>query len=428
MFVGLAVAPAEKPGLGTRLWSRAFPLCPLIVLLLLGLQWAGYLALVDYLIKALLQTLLVLAAARVLRGLLAAWSGFTHESASEPRADENAEINTLAGYPLVRASAQIARLAVLLAALLLILHAWGVSFVEIREGSNLSILHTEKGPITPRRIVAAVLAVAAGVILSRTLRAFLHTEVFPQTRYIDRGTQAAITMLLHYSIIALAAYVGLRLLLLDLGVLAILLGTLGLGLGLGLQPLFINFISGLMILFERQVKVGDIIEIDGTPGEILAISMRSVRIKTPDNTEHVIPNGDFVTGRVINWTLSDQHIRARLQIGVAYGSDVQLVRKLLLDIAHRHPDVLVDPPPEVWFIDFADNALIFVLVCWFANAAARWRFLSQVRFEMTDIFKQHNINIPFPQRTLSLLGDKPLAVELRRPGRPAPASPTPPEK
>ncbi|HSW44604.1 MAG TPA: mechanosensitive ion channel domain-containing protein, partial [Phycisphaerae bacterium] len=289
-----------------------------------------------------------------------------------------------------------------------------------------SLLTTEHGALTIARILWAVLAVVAGVLVSRTIRAFLRTEVFPQTRHVDLGTQAAICTLLHYAILALAFYIGLQILFVSLGALTILLGTLGLGLGLGLQPLFVNFISGLMILFERQVKVGDVIELaDKTPCEVLSISMRSTQIRTPDNIDHVIPNGEFINGRVVNWTLTDTRLRARMQIGVAYGSDPQLVRKILLDVAHRHPDVLVDPAPEVWFVEFGDNALIFVLAVWFPNAAARWRFLSQVRFELTDLFKQHNIEIPFPQRTLSVIGDKPLPVEIRGPDRPAPQEPKP---
>lgn len=329
-----------------------------------------------------------------------------------------------ASSPFWRITAQVIRFGVAAGALVAILQVWGVSFVMMREAAGYELITVGSGSVTPARLLGAVLVVIAGVIVSRSIRAFLYAEVFPQSRHIDRGTQAAITALLHYSIIALAGYVGLRVLLIDLGALTILLGTLGLGLGLGLQPLFVNFISGLMILFERQIKVGDTIELpDGTPCEVLAISMRSTRVRTPDFVEHVIPNGDFINGRVINWTLSDTRLRARMQIGVAYGSDPQLVRKLLLDVAHRHPDVLVDPPPEVWFLDFGDNALIFVLAVWFANSTARWRFLSQVRFEITELFKQHGIDIPFPQRTISFLGDKPLPVAIRAPGKDDSAKP-----
>ena len=415
MFVHLASASERVTGLWATIWPKVFPLLPVMVLALVGLQLSGYAVLVAYLIRGLALTALVLLAAKIIRSLLAAWSGLMQAIVFHRRGSAPEEAQDSLENPVWSMVAQVGRLAVTLAAAVAIPAVWGVSLVELRELAGYPLVTVKEGAITPARIVGAILAVVAGFAVSRTLRAFLHTAVFPQTRQVDRGTQAAISTLLHYSMIALAAYVGLKVLYLDLGALAIFLGTLGLGLGLGLQPLFVNFISGLVLLLERQIKVGDVVEIDGTPCEVLTVSMRSTLVRTPDNVEYVIPNGDFITNRVVNWTLTDQRLRARMQIGVAYGSDPQLVRKLLLDIAHRHPDVLVDPPPEVWFTDFADNALIFVLVCWFANADARWRFLSQVRFEMTEVFKAHGIEIPFPQRTFSFLGDKPLPVEIRKP-------------
>ncbi len=423
MFSGwVRAAGSRSSAIWVRLRSPLSALCVLATAVLVVLEFLGYAALVDYLIRGLGLTVAIVLVAKTLRGLLAAWAGLMESYLFKPAAAAGSQQESESSSPFWRITAQVIRFAVGAVAVAAILQVWGVSFVMMREVAGYKIVSVGSGIVTPARLLGAVVAVIVGVIVSRSFRAFLHAEIFPQSRHIDRGTQAAITALLHYSIIALAAYVGLRILLIDLGALTILLGTLGLGLGLGLQPLFVNFISGLMILFERQIKVGDTIELpDGTPCEVLTISMRSTRIRTPDNIEHVIPNGEFINGRVINWTLSDARLRARMQIGVAYGTDPQRVKKLLLDVAHRHPDVLVDPPPEVWFLDFGDNALIFVLAVWFANAAARWRFLSQVRFEMTDLFKQHGIDIPFPQRTISLIGDKPLPVTLYEPVKADPA-------
>ncbi len=411
-------AGGKAPDLRSALYVRCFPLLTLCTVALIGLELVGYAPLTDYLLSGLLATVGVFLLVKLVRSLIAAWG---RAGASEPpTADEGAaEVPMVAGHPLLPLVVQLFRLAVFVGGLVLALGLWGISPWEINAFLQRGLINTTAGPITTWRLLLGVLAVILGVLASRTLRSFLETDVFPQTRHLDRGTQAAVLVLLHYSVIALAIYIGLNLAHIDLGALTILLGTFGLGLGLGLQPLFVNFISGLMILLERQIKVGDIVEIDGKPGEVLAISMRSTRIRAPDNIELIVPNGEFISGRVTNWTLSDQVLRARLEVGVAYGSDVQLVRKLLLDIAYRHPNALVDPAPQVWFMNFGANSLDFVLVCWFGSPGSRWEFLSQIRFEVTKVFEEHGINIPFPQRTLSFLNDKPIPIEVRRPARAA---------
>ncbi len=411
-------ARGKAPNLRVALYVRCFPLLALSVIALIGMELVGYAPLADYLMGGLLVTVLVLLVAKTLRSLIAAW-GRARITEAAQAGDKTTASSLVVGHPLLPLIVQVARLTVLVGAIVAVLSLWGISPFEINEILQYELIGTTAGPITTWRLLVGAFTVILGVLVSRSLRSFLETDVFPQTRHLDRGTQAAILLLLNYSVIGLSIYIGLNLAHIDLGALTILLGTFGLGLGLGLQPLFVNFISGIMILLERQVKVGDIIEVDGRPGEVLAISMRSTRVKSFDGIELVVPNGEFITGRVANWTLSGQALRARVEVGVAYGSDVQLVRKLLLDIAYRHPNALVDPAPQVWFMNFGESSLDFVLVCWFANSSSRWDFLSQVRFEITKVFDQHGINIPLPQRTLSLLGDKPIPVEVRRPAGPA---------
>lgn len=400
---------------------RCFPLLPLAFFVLILARLAGYAALVEYLLRGALLTALLLLIGRAIRHWLTgvAVDPAIVTSAAGGDSAGGAAKTSQSVPPVVALVTQVLRLLVLLVTWFVVLEVWGVSFVEIRAVLTYSLLDTGKGNLTLWRLVAAGGAVAVSATLSRSLRAFLHAEVFPQSRHLDRGTQAAISALLHYSFIALGIYVAMQFALIDLGALAILLGTLGLGLGLGLQPLFVNFISGVIILLERQVKVGDLIEVNGQPGEVTTVSMRSTTIKSFDNVDFVIPNGDFINGQVTNWTLNEPRIRARLDVGVAYGSDVQLVRKILLDVAYRHPNVLVDPAPNVWFMNFGDSSLDFTLVCWFSNPSSRWDFLSQIRFEIERLFRENGIEIPFPQRTLSVIGDRPLPIELRRGQRPA---------
>jgi len=407
---------------GTML-TVVYPLLPLSVILLIALRLVGYAALVDYILRGMLLSIVVLVAMKLIRDYLSGWSvtgedpATSEDVVSEAEQLDEQERKTFA---LMGTAAQLLRPLVLTGAGILIFYVWGVRPAEIKYVLDLPLFHVADQPVTAWRMVASALVVAAAFVASRSLRVFLRTQVFPATTHLDRGVQAAITVLLHYTLVALGAYIALNLVHLNLGALTVLLGTLGLGLGLGLQPLFVNFISGLMILFERHMRVGDIIELDGQVGEVISVSMRSTRVRSPDNIEFIVPNGDFITGKVVNWTLGDSKIRGKIEVGVAYGTDVQLVRKLLINIAHTHENVLVDPPPDVWFMNFGADALELTLVCWFANTGARWQFLSQIRFEIVRVFKEHNIDIPFPQRTISIVNDKPINVNIRQTGETAP--------
>jgi small-conductance mechanosensitive channel len=448
MFLSSASAGERKSDLKLLVYERLLPLLPVGVGLLLALQVAGYGALTDYIVRGATLTLLILGAAKLLSGLL---REFTYQPVSSESAEVTADstATTQAApvdvserpppHPLVGTFIYLLRLAVMIVAAVAVLSAWGVRPVEIRTVLGYELFYVGQAWITPGRIAAALLTLTAGVVVSRFLRGFLQAQVFPQMQQVDRGAQAAISTLLHYSLVGLALYIALLVLNLDLGALTVLLGTLGLGLGLGLQPLFVNFISGVLMLFERHVRVGDLVEVGSQFGEVRSITMRSTRIRTPDNKEIVVPNGEFITGQVTNWThAGEQRIRGLVEVGVAYGTDPHLVKKLLLDLAHRHELVLVAPEPDVWFMGFGENSLNFTLACWFANAGSRWKFLTQSCFEIDRLFRQHGIEIPFPQRTLSTIGDRPLRIEVVPPdaanGAPAKspeesgsARPTPPD-
>lgn len=397
-------------------WSKQFYrvlwlACPLILLALLVASLAGYRGLTDYIFNGLLLSAGTLVVAKLLRSLLA--SRMPKQPAG-PVLIESAEqpVTELATRPLMTLTLQIARFMVSVGTLVLLLAIWGISPLQINDLLQYGLLTTTKGTITTWRILAAGLTILGGLLASRTLRGFVAGKVFVESSRLDRGAQAAILILLHYAIIGLVIYLALELLFIDLGALTILFGTLGLGLGLGLQPLFVNFISGIMILLERQVKVGDLIELDNKTGEITSISMRSTTMRNGDNIEVVIPNADFITGRVVNWTLSDKKIRARVDVGVSYGADVELVRKVLLDIAYQYEDALVEPPPQVWFTNFGASSLDFALVCWFATPDSRWKFLTTIRFEILRALAEHNIEIPFATQTLTFASDQSISVRL----------------
>lgn len=299
-----------------------------------------------------------------------------------------------------------------LAGLVLILSVWGIRLVEIQSALTYPLAGSDDSVVTLWRVLATVLVIVLTIVVSRFIRSVLSKRVYPAYGALDRGARAAINTLLHYVLIVIGFYAALQLLHVNLGALTVLLGTVGLGLGLGLQPLFINFISGLMIFFERHIKIGDIVEVGDRIGEVTAISMRSTAIKTFDNIDMIIPNAEFITAQVINWSLQDRRVRGNLVVGVAYGSDTELVRRLLLQAARQHKKVLRDPEPNVWFMDFGDNALVFRLNVWVEDLSDRISTLTDLRFTIDALFAQHGINIPFPQRTLSMINDEPLRVEL----------------
>lgn len=201
-----------------------------------------------------------------------------------------------------------------------------------------------------------------------------------------------------------------------LTVFAFMGGALAIGVGFGTQTIIKNFISGIIILFERKVRVGDIIELGGTIGHVTAVDMRATTIRGFDGVEALVPNSSFLETQVTNWTYSNQQIRRELRIGIAYGADTRVTEQLLLTAAADHPSTLKTPAPEVFFEDFADNALIMVLVYWVElgpKLAAR-SVDSDLRHAIYQQLTEAGIAIPYPQRDVHLNVTAPLPVSVSR--------------
>jgi len=174
------------------------------------------------------------------------------------------------------------------------------------------------------------------------------------------------------------------------------------GVGLALQTFFQDIISGIFILIDQSVHVGDIIEIDGKVGRVVEIKLRTTRAVTIDNKVLVIPNHKYLTSILYNWTENGTKTRESVSVGVAYGSDVELVKKLLLKVAENHPSVLKKPVPIVLFMNFGDSSLDFKLVFTLNNSFEAMMPQSDIRFEINKVFAENNITIPFPQRDVHL--------------------------
>jgi potassium efflux system protein len=169
-----------------------------------------------------------------------------------------------------------------------------------------------------------------------------------------------------------------------------------------LQEIFANFVSGLIILFERPVRIGDVVTIDNVTGSVSRIQIRATTITDWDRKEYIVPNKEFVTGKLLNWTLSDKTNRIVVRVGVAYGTDTEKVLAILQEIADEHPLILKDPPPIVAFEGFGDSTLDLVLRCFLPNLDNRLKVVTQLHVTIDRRFREAGIDIAFPQRDVHI--------------------------
>ncbi|WP_341730584.1 cyclic nucleotide-binding domain-containing protein [Microcoleus sp. EPA2] len=219
---------------------------------------------------------------------------------------------------------------------------------------------------------------------------------------LDRGSQEAISTIIGYILTTFGCIIVLQGAGINLTSLTVIAGVVGIGFGFGLQNLATNFISGITLLFEHQIRVGDFIEIDNLLGTVENISIRSTIIKTIDGLFVIIPNIKFVETNIINWSYRDPRCRLHIPVGVAYGTDPVLVTEALLVAARKEPNVLSHPSPKVWFRGFGDNALNFDLLVWTDQPQESDAIKSAVNFLIDYEFRNRNIEIPFPQQDLWL--------------------------
>lgn len=283
------------------------------------------------------------------------------------------------------------------------LHIWGI-FPS--PGAAFRALWTTsfevgRAELTLGGVLLAVLALYLVFLASALLRSSLEGELLAK-RDFDPGVRTAISTLLHYLLVTVGFFVALSILGVDLTSFALVVGALGVGVGLGLQDLVKNFFSGLVLLFERPVRVGDTVILDGEWATVKKIGLRATTVTTFDRSEMIVPNGDLTSERVTNWTLSDQVSRLTVKVGVAYGSDVERVFRILHEVAAEHPAVLEEPAPAVLFIGFGDSSLDFELRAWVGSIEVRPPTFSDLHAAIDRGFRDSGITIPFPQRDLHL--------------------------
>lgn len=273
---------------------------------------------------------------------------------------------------------------------------------KFRDFLNYSFELTDKIHIDVKTILFLLfILVLTNAILKITKKVFkkrLNDE--------DKDKFTGVFSFLQYFIYIIVIIIGLESSGVQVSVLLAGSAALLVGLGLGLQTLFQDIISGIFILLDKTLSVNDIVEIEGKIGKIEEIKLRTTRAVTIDDKVLVIPNHKFLTESLFNWTQNGVQTTEEVTVGVAYGSDVQLVKQILLEVAGNHPQILKVNPPAVLFNDFGDSALQFKLLFSLKNSYAHMRIKSDLRFEIDKKFRENNIQIPFPQRDVHIINEK----------------------
>lgn len=392
--------------------QRAAGLRPVFVILLLSaliVEWLGYRELSDFMMRGVFGSLLLLGAFWVINrlvreffeGLAAGERSWARRARSLFGLSAETRIPAL-GW--MRIFVFVALLAILVLALL---RLWGLPesglLALISGGFTVGSL-----TIVPARIAVALTIFALLLFINGWFKARL-TSHWIDKMPMERGAREAMVTLSGYVGMALAILVALGVAGMEFSNLAIIAGALSVGIGFGLQNIVNNFVSGLILLFERPVRTGDWVVVGDTEGYVKKIRIRSTEIQTFDRAEVIVPNSDLISQQVTNYMLHDARGRVRIPVGVAYGSDIYKVRELLLKACSDHPLVINDdsaPKPKVLFRAFGESSLDFELRCYILNIDSRLDVISDLNFAINDLFRENNIEIPFPQRDIHIIENK----------------------
>ena len=280
---------------------------------------------------------------------------------------------------------------------------------------NYEITSVDDRPVTVSKVVRGTLLLLMGICCARIFSRILGRRILPRLG-MTQGAAVAFQSIAFYLLLTCFAFVALEVINLPLTVFAFMGGAIAIGVGFGSQNVLNNFISGLILLAERPVRAGDLVDIQGLNGTIEHIGARSTRVKTGSNVEIIVPNSTFLENNVTNWTLSDTRIRTVVRVGVAYGSPVKRVFELLRQAVLSHDDVLPQPEPIILFKDFGDNSLMFEAHFWLHMRTVMQgeKVASDIRMMVDELFSEANITISFPQRDVHLDTLSPIEVNVRQ--------------
>lgn len=429
-------AMASSTSLGYRLRYLWYALGVLVPLVLGVLAVFGYLYTAYQLMFCLRETVSYLVGILLLGALLLRWLLMHHRRLaflqlqqrrerkpepvpggeagvaailSEAAAEKEIDLNSISEQ-----SRKLLRFGLMAAAIAGIWVIWSGVLPALRIMNQVTLWQTTDGDhvhvIHLGHLMLALLVAAAALLAVRNVPGLLELLLL-QRLPLDAGARYAFTTLLRYLIVIIATIIAFQLLGISWSQYQWLVAAATVGLGFGLQEIFANFVSGIILLLERPIRIGDVVTVSDVTGTVTRIAMRYTIITNWDRKEYVVPNKDFVTGRVLNWTLSNRTNRITLHVGVAYASEPEQVRGILLQIAHDNPLVLSEPEPLVTFEEFGDSSLNFVLRCYLPNLENLLTVTHQINSAILHEFRKANIEIPFPQRDLNIR-TTPVAVSL----------------
>lgn len=274
--------------------------------------------------------------------------------------------------------------------------------MELKEIFNFELITTKDFTLTVYHLFIVTLILLATRLLLFSIQNIMARQA--QKKDIEFGKSQALYQLIKYFLWILAILIAVDTMGFKITILLASSAALLVGLGLGLQQIFQDFIAGITILFEGTLKVHDVVEIEGgIVGKVKEIGLRTSKIETRDNIVMIVPNSRFVNENVINWSHSQKHTRFHVEVGVAYGSDVQKVKKILIECGIEHVDILSKPEPFVKFNDFGNSSLDFQLLFWTYKTFEVEKIKSDLRFMIDQKFRENNIRIPFPQRDVHII-------------------------
>ena len=384
----------------------------LFLVLLIGstllIEWAGYRNLSFYILRALIGTVITF-------GLFSLIKRLINESCrglSTGRANWHKHVRHWLSVPAGEAIPGLGWLRFIINLTLWVTLIWTLmqvwDFSETTWQQIIAAVQTgfQVGSlnIVPTRILLAILSFALLTMLTGWIKNYLTTHWLKKTR-LDRGAREATETMSGYIGFAITVIVSLSVAGADFAHLALIAGALSVGIGFGLQNIVNNFVSGLILLFERPIKTGDWIVVGTTEGYVKRIRIRSTQIQTFDRADVIVPNSELISGQVTNWMLQDTQGRAKISVGVAYGTDTEKVKKLLLEVANSHPLVVLNIDkykPRVMFLRFGESSLDFELRVYVQNIDERLNVISDLNFAIDKIFRENDIEIPFPQRDIHI--------------------------
>ena len=272
---------------------------------------------------------------------------------------------------------------------------------KIAQIFELTLFEINQTPITILSILMFILVIALFYVGSRILKRFILEPIFQRMEF-EAGTRFTMTRTIHYIIMVIGAIVSFQFIGIDLSGLAVIFGLLSVGIGFGLQNITSNFISGLILLFERPIQVGDRITVGDTEGDVEAINMRATVLKSVNNISVIVPNSEFVSERVINWSHGDPRIRLDIEVGVSYNSVLEDVLAALNAVAEENQHILKNPKHDVLLVSFGDSSWNMNLRVWIRDPQQHRIIKSEINKAIVYKFREMNIEIPFPQRDLHI--------------------------